>query len=396
MFPSSEAKTVPHVSAWCVGTHRVLPPQQTWQRLQPFLSDAGITRVADITRLDDIGIPVWQAIRPNSKNLTVSQGKGISHQLARVSAAMESFELFCAEQPPLETRSATVADMAGRLTYAWPDLLVLQQSVLGPDTRLGWARLEDLRLGLDTWAPVESIVVDLRMRARWAPPTVHTCSNGLASGNTLTEATVHALLELMERHALSIAHRQGAIWRSAVQAAPGRYGAAAEVLKRCEKAGVVVQVDDVTCDLGVPTFAARIWSSSVPWWFSGSGAHLDADVALSRAITEAVQSRLTLIAGAHDDLPAIRFQAPDPRTPEGCGKDSLSVRTSDELLAVHGGAPGPHPSPRDLDKDAEYLLQVADRHGVTILRADLTAPSFGIPVVRVIAPGLEFNTKAWA
>jgi ribosomal protein S12 methylthiotransferase accessory factor len=83
--------------AFLRGTHRVCSPEETWERIQPAFGPAGLTRVADVTRLDVIGIPVFQAVRPRSRNLSVSQGKGATPMAARVSAAMEALELWHAE-----------------------------------------------------------------------------------------------------------------------------------------------------------------------------------------------------------------------------------------------------------------------------------------------------------
>src|SRR4051812_28921774 len=65
------------VKGWRLGTHRAVPPAETVARLPPHLSRLGITRVADITGLDRIGIPVFQGIRPLSRAIVVSQGKGL-------------------------------------------------------------------------------------------------------------------------------------------------------------------------------------------------------------------------------------------------------------------------------------------------------------------------------
>src|SRR5690242_848779 len=84
-----------------VGTHRVSSPEETLARVSPMLPHIGITRVAEVTWLDRIGIPVFQAIRPNSRNISVSQGKGVTRALAKVSGIMEAVELWHAENPPL-------------------------------------------------------------------------------------------------------------------------------------------------------------------------------------------------------------------------------------------------------------------------------------------------------
>jgi YcaO-like protein with predicted kinase domain len=57
---------------------------ETWAAVQPLLQEIGITRVGDITGLDRIGIPVWIAVRPNSRTLSVSQGKGLDAPAARI------------------------------------------------------------------------------------------------------------------------------------------------------------------------------------------------------------------------------------------------------------------------------------------------------------------------
>ncbi len=60
------------------GTHRVSSPDETRERIWPWLKPFGITRVANVTGLDCIGIPVVAVYRPNSRSLSVAQGKGVN------------------------------------------------------------------------------------------------------------------------------------------------------------------------------------------------------------------------------------------------------------------------------------------------------------------------------
>src|SRR5690606_17586632 len=77
-----------------------------------FLAEFGITRVGDLTGLDRVGIPVWFAARPNSRGLSVSQGNGMTHEQARISAVMEGIEGAIAEQTaPLIERNASIREM---------------------------------------------------------------------------------------------------------------------------------------------------------------------------------------------------------------------------------------------------------------------------------------------
>ncbi|MFF4369344.1 YcaO-like family protein [Streptomyces sp. NPDC001594] len=380
----------PALSVERLGTHRALAAEETWRRLEPLFPRAGITRVADVTKLDDIGFPVWQAVRPNSANLSVSQGKGLTHRLARVSAAMESYESWAAEQPRPDAVVAGLAELADALTYDPLRLAPSADRTPQWATPLLWCPAEDLTEGCRTWLPVDAVTVDLRVRPYWAPDTFATVtSNGLAGGNTLTEATLHALLEVVERDDLVRASATpGGLWAGAVAVRPGRFGAAAAVLRHCAAAGAVVEVADCTGPWGVPTFTARLWSPSLPSWFSGSGTHHDADVALSRAVTEAVQSRLTAVAGARDDLPFLTYAS------EGAQPPTPGCPDSDELITRHHPAPSPEPPGRDLDADLADLLGRLAADGHHVLRADLTPEGAPIPVVRVVVPGSRCDDKA--
>jgi ribosomal protein S12 methylthiotransferase accessory factor len=65
------------------GTHRVRTPEQTLEIITPRLADYGITRLADVTGLDDLGVPVVMAVRPLAATLSVAQGKGATLELAK-------------------------------------------------------------------------------------------------------------------------------------------------------------------------------------------------------------------------------------------------------------------------------------------------------------------------
>src|SRR5215218_5721937 len=107
----------PSPPGYAFGTHRAVSPAETLRRIRPLLRPAGITRLADVTGLDWIGVPVYQAIRPRSRLLAVSQGKGLTRAQAQVSALMESLEGFHAEDVTLPTVRDTVGAMRRLLPY---------------------------------------------------------------------------------------------------------------------------------------------------------------------------------------------------------------------------------------------------------------------------------------
>ncbi len=83
-------------------------------RIQPFFAQMGITRLANVTGLDTIGIPVVMACRPNSRSLAVTQGKGLDLEAAKVSAAMESIECHHAERILLPLKFASYRELVAR------------------------------------------------------------------------------------------------------------------------------------------------------------------------------------------------------------------------------------------------------------------------------------------
>src|SRR2546421_7709485 len=194
------------------GTHRYATPEQTWERVAACFPDVGITRIADITHLDTVGIPVALGIRPRARTLAVSMGKGVTQLLARVSAAMESIELWCAEHAELYTWTSPARDFA--LPYSLDELQLCQGSLCSDELVLTWTYGTGVGSGSRQPVPISAVVVSSVCNDFWAPPVFLETSNGLASGNTPDEATLHALLEVVERDCLRDFHHTGSEYPS--------------------------------------------------------------------------------------------------------------------------------------------------------------------------------------
>src|SRR5688500_1240521 len=93
------------------GTHRLVSPRETVERVRPFMARMGITRIADVTGLDSIGIPVVMVVRPNSRSVAVSQGKGLDVWAAKASGLMESVEGYHAEYMTLPLKYCSYAEL---------------------------------------------------------------------------------------------------------------------------------------------------------------------------------------------------------------------------------------------------------------------------------------------
>ena len=374
-------------------THRLVPPETTLRRVQPFASVMGITRIANVTGLDNIGIPVVMVCRPNSRSISVSQGKGYDLVSAKVSGLMESVESFHAERLSHPLKLCSLEDL--RYTEAVVDvdrLPRLSDSKFTPFERILWVEGEDLLSGSTRWVPYEMVHLDYTLPL----PSGHGCfqasSNGLASGNHILEATIHAVCELIERDAVTLWHQLEASEREATRVDLNTVGdgRCRNLLDRFAQAGVMVAVWEVTSDIGLPVFLCRILQedsglSNTVRPAAGMGCHLVREVALLRALTEAAQSRLTFIAGARDDMPRQGYEEfLDPKTYEiwrNAMAPTASGRNFSDAPSYHG---------RSFDEDLRLQIDRLRSVGIDeIVSVDLTKPEFKIPVVRVVIPGLE-------
>src|SRR5205085_6959991 len=141
--------------------------------------------------------------------------------------------------------------------------------------------------------------------------------NGLASGNHVVEAINAALYEVVERDsvALWIAKPLQQRMRCMLELGTVDDRDCRALLAKYQAAGIAVRVWNVTTDIGIAAFLCEIrdLSAGDPGRlrrFHGSGCHADRVIALSRALTEAAQTRLTYIAAIRDDLSPAEYEEP--------------------------------------------------------------------------------------
>lgn len=364
------------VKAFQLGTHRVRPPEETWEAIRGLLPRAGISRVADVTALDRIGIPVWQAVRPASRNLSVSQGKGATPAAAKVSAAMEALENWHAEDlSHLPQMEISLREMRDASPIPLASLRWASGSPVPDGARIPWVPAQAPRTGAAGWLPRAMLELDFRVPLGLAVRPFNLTSNGLASGNCPEEALLHAVCELAERHGAWLAYREPAR-RRAVD--PETIGDAycREMIERFRDAGLKLALYDLSWEAGLPVVQADAVAPDIANVWRGFGCHPSPTVALSRALTEAAQSRLTFIAGARDDIPVF-----------AAGPEAYDTFQEPAEGGDFGGLP-------DLASDsvADDLARVLDRLaalGLETWSVDLTREEIGVPVAFAFVPGLR-------
>jgi ribosomal protein S12 methylthiotransferase accessory factor len=375
------------------GTHRVSSPEETRSRVLPLLAPLGITRVANVTGLDVIGIPVVAVYRPNSRSLSVAQGKGTSLVAAEVSGIMESLEFFHAENVSEPLLFGSYEQL--RYVHDLIDPALLPKNEVGrfsSDYKLHWIRGVDLVAEAARWVPYELVHTDFTLPLPQGSGCFPMTSNGLASGNHLWEAVSHGLSEVVERDAATLFSLLAPEQRAARRVDPESVDDAEcrTLLQAYERAGVKVALFDMTSDTQIAVFRAVIADRELdparPLAPStGTGCHPSRNIALSRALTEAAQARLTVIAGSRDDLPRERYDdAADltrlhrerERIMNGMPRRSFAAAPTFEGESIG----------EDVAWQKERLLEAGVQ---SIVVVDLTKPEFGIPVARVLVPELE-------
>jgi putative methanogenesis marker protein 1 len=364
-------------------TQRAVPPEATLARVEKLLPAAGITRVADITSLDRVGIPVFSSIRPTARRgaVTVYNGKGATPAEARVSAMMEGIERFSAElerEDLLVERFSVISRNQDALD---PASLILPPAA-DPDSPIPWTKGYDLASDAAVLVPASAVYHPLPLLY---PQLFRTSTNGLASGNTVEEAVFHALMELIERDAWSLAE---ASRNTGPKLEEIDDELALSLLARFGDAGVDVTLKDITSDIGIPTVAAvsdDVLLKDPSLLTIGMGTHTSARIAVLRALTEVAQSRLTQIHGAREDTPVA-----DVRKKMGYDRTKRMNRYWFEASASRNFPDLSSFDSNDFLDDINLVTGRLKAAGLDrIIVVDLTRESIGVPVVRVIVPGLE-------
>ena len=373
-----------------LGTHRMLAPAETLARVRPHMRSMGITRIANVTGLDRIGIPVVMVCRPNSRSIAVSQGKGIDLDAAKASGLMEAVEIYHAERIDLPLKLGSENDLG--TSHHLVDVSRLPR-VAGDrydtDLTMLWVEGVDLMSQRQTWLPYETVHANFTLPYPPGSGCFPASTNGLASGNHALEAAVHAICEVVERDATTLWNQTSIAARRRTRIDPDTVEDAAcrDVLQRLEQADMACAVWETTSDTAVPAFYSMIIDKKrdTAHLGAGAGCHPNKTVALLRAVTEAVQVRNTYITGSRDDLAAAEYTSAAIADKLGLARALIDREASMRdfgRIATRDAA--------CFEDDVDWLLERLQAVGIgQVVLVDLSKPEFRIPVVRVVIPGLE-------
>jgi YcaO-like protein with predicted kinase domain len=383
------------------GVVRSVHPAETIRRTSTVLKQAGITRIADVTNLDRVGIPNFMSVRPLDLDPGISyyNGKGTTQDDAHAGAIMEGIERHAGEYCDYRITVSSYNELRRHADCVDPrEIIVPPLADYSNDLDIEWVCGYDLLQCRKTLVPLNAVICPYVPQS--GPVLFYASSNGLASGNTLIEALCHAICEIVERDAQAISAARSDLRpmirslvglgntesnslsvrrRISLSGLPRR---AQLLLAKLKKAGQSVYLYDLTCTADIATIECSIVELNIDGSgdaYGGVGAHPDARVALLRAITEAAQSRLSCIQGGREDLPEIVRHKTCERIEEVFGQGRW-IEFSD-IPSIEN---------ERIDDDVRLFLERLPKEGIHQLVAfDLTRPEVGIPVVRIVVPRAE-------
>ncbi len=341
-----------------------------------------MTRLADLGLLDRTRPCVFGATTPLAKDLTTHLGKGVTPKAARVSAVMEALERASGEVPNGPTCRASFNELSrSDVSVVDPRLCALpDDNQFDPATQIGWVLGYHLTEHTQVWLPTDLVA---------SPPSdgliLQPDTNGLASGNTLAEAVLHALCEIIERDTIG-RYAFARLYADATEQPVAKSVETVNLPETCQKiyddsveSGQTFKIFDHS-DMGLAVVSAYLTDPNYPgpdgprpYTFFGFGCAPSSRTALSRALTEAQQSRVSVLQGARDSFNSIPGAA-EPKSDIHIGFSAIP--TAPDTLNI-------------LDDLAHVLTLLKNAGFPDVFVCDLTQPKFEIPVVRVLVPGLS-------
>ena len=334
-------------------------------------------------------------------------GKGASDAQARASALCEALErysgVFQGDEP---RRQARLGELGGAVIHpnacmgfsdrqyreraAWNERREMTRAVPRPfdeNAMISWTPVWSLSHGETRYLPTAFCFYDYPVLPEAG--FCIACSNGNAAGNTIEEAILQGLFELVERDSVALwwysRARRPAL---AVDSFDQPYVQQVEAYLAAR--GRDLALLDLTADMGIPVFAAisRRRDRQPEQIVLGFGSHLDPGIALLRAVAELNQMLLRVLWQVED--PAAMAGEPSVREwPDAATIADHPHLAADALAPPRRANEFPHVWSDDLRDDIRYCQRLLEARGMDLLVLDQTRPDVGLPVVKVIVPGLR-------
>lgn len=368
-------------------------PVETVQRFRQKLADAELDILRDVKRIDTgrLDIPVYFSVCGKDAQEIIGtkkqMGKGSTPEQSKASACMELAERFSFFSFVKNPDNFIIGDYPAMTAAGYPVLPVatLLQSV--HDTDRTPEQLERLLSGLPmrwTWARNLSRDQDVLIPFSWFYAINE--FNGPCAGNTVEEAILQGISEVVERHVCAVVTKNQ-LRTPAVDLNSVTDPVARELIDKFQRNGIELRVNDFSLDTGIPTLGALAWDPATFPKTSElvytAGTTPGADKALIRALTEVAQ-----LAGDFES--ASNYVASG--LPKPLGLDDIEyVVNSDTTIGLNEIT---DLCDEDMLKELQNCLAALARINMEVLVVNTIHPKLQIPAGYTIIPGAHFRERA--
>jgi len=406
------------------GGHRHVAPEQTLRQYEPLVSPiTGI--VSQLHPVQETGVAqVYIAGHNHAFKLerldhlkrslrNASAGKGVSATQAKASALCEALERYSGERQGGEviltasyrqmqaTHGADVIHPNAVMGYsarqlaehaAWNTRKSKFNRVPEPldeDLPIDWTLVWSLTHERHRYLPTQLLYYQSPASAGCDRFFAMGCSNGNASGNTLEEAVLQGFFELVERDATAL-WWYNRLRKPGVDLASFGEPWLLDLADDYDCRGRDNWALDLTSDLGIPAFVAvsRLRATAQDRLLFGLGCHLDARIALQRAFAEMNQ----MLGLAQERPEAATSGIEDEETHRWLTTatlDNQPYMAPDPAQPARQLADFPRRHSSDLLTDIAICREIVERRSMEMLVLDQTRADVGLPVAKVIVPGLR-------
>lgn len=359
-------------------------PEQTISWVRQVLEGVNLNVLAETVRIDTgrLGIPVFISLcGEDATRMTGTKkqmGKGATPSQSEASALMElmerfSFFSFIHQHPfptfkygELDDSAVSVRDLKKSIhDEVTPDELC---EAFLKDLPLRWVKAHNLSSGKDQWVPIDWFYMINEY-------------NGPAAGNTLEEAILQSLCEVVERHVGSIISHD-CLTTPEIDPESLRDPASIELVRKFRDNGIELFIRNFSLDTGIPTIGALAYDPSTFPEKSeivfAAGTTSNPEKSLCRTLTEIAQ-----LAGDFESRTSYRPTLPKYASLE----EAAYLMNGGEKTAIQDL---PNLDDSNMRIEIKRCVAALAKIGLEVLVVNATHPELGVPTVYTIIPGAHF------
>jgi len=372
---------------------KAITPEETLKKFYTKVESLDLKILNEVRRIDNgrLDIPVFFSVCGEDAHAMTGtkkqMGKGASPIQAEASACMELAERFSFFAYKNNPGNFLTGDYRTMLRAGYP--------VLGLEYLL--ASVHDSHSSVEL---LEQLLEDIPMQWAWGTNVTRNSDvlipfswffainefNGPSAGNTIEEAALQGICEIVERHVCSVVNHQK-IMVPKIDPASVQDEVARELLRKFRDNKIELYLNDFSLDTGICTVSALAIDRST---FPGkseivytAGTTPDPEKALIRAVTEVAQ----LAGDFNTDSNYVASGLPKPLSMEEVEYITEATKTvSIDQMA--------HLAHDNIRVEVDNCVASLKKIGMEVLMIDVTHNGLDIPALYTIVPGAHFRERS--